>query len=162
MTKGALHPLRSQSYRQVWLSAIAVPLAVLVVGLGLRLIFHTWPQFDMSGVVGIVGYIALIGGRQSLALRRRRRALSWSTDRSEVRAPAHRGLLTDSNPDSNAYGQERSQARNRLAFAQEQVQRAGTLLRLKAEGWRFDPPLTTVIGTLGSPLTCDDASRLCG
>lgn len=85
MIKGALHPLRPRSYRQVWLSAAAVPLAVLVVGLGLRLIFHTWPQFDPSAAVGSAGYVALVGGRQSLALRRRRRGLSWSTEQGESR-----------------------------------------------------------------------------
>jgi hypothetical protein len=85
MIKSALHPLRPQSYRQVWLSATAVPLAVLIIGLGLRLIFRTWPQFDLSAAAGTVSYVALLGGRQSLALRRRRRALPWSTEQSEFR-----------------------------------------------------------------------------
>jgi hypothetical protein len=85
MIKGAVHTLRPQSYRQVWLSAAAVPLAVLIVGLGFRLIFRTWPQFDPSAAVGTAGYIALVGGRQSFALRRRRRALSSSTRQGEFR-----------------------------------------------------------------------------
>jgi hypothetical protein len=38
------------------------------------LIFHTWPQFDVPAAIGTFGYFALMGSRQSLALRRRRRA----------------------------------------------------------------------------------------
>jgi hypothetical protein len=80
--------LRARSYRQVWLSVAAVPLAVLIVGLGLRLIFHTWPQFDPSAAVGTVGFVALVGYRQSLALRRRRRSRSSLTERSDFRSLA--------------------------------------------------------------------------
>jgi hypothetical protein len=88
MLRSTLHPLRPQSYRQVWLSATAVPLAVLVIGLALRLIFHTWPQFDPAGAVVAASYIAFVGGRQSLALRRRRRGLSWSTEQDASRRVA--------------------------------------------------------------------------
>jgi hypothetical protein len=84
MIKDALHPLRPRSYRQVWLSATAVPLAVEIVGLGLRLIFHTWPQADPGSQAFPIGYAVLMGGWQSLALRKRRRALSWSTAQAEV------------------------------------------------------------------------------
>jgi hypothetical protein len=78
--RAALHPLRPQSYWQAWLSAGAVPLVVLIVGLGLRMIFHTWPQFDVPSAIGTASYVALVGSRQSLGLRRRRRALPSLTD----------------------------------------------------------------------------------
>jgi hypothetical protein len=67
----------------VWIAAGGLPLAVLVIGIGLRLIFHTWPTFDMSGSIITAAYIALVGARQSLSLRRRRRA------REQVDAQRH-------------------------------------------------------------------------
>jgi hypothetical protein len=55
---------------------------VLVVGLGLRLIFRSWPQFGGPGaIIGTVGYIAFEGSVQSQALRARRN--------SARRRPAH-------------------------------------------------------------------------
>jgi hypothetical protein len=75
----ALRPLRPQSYWQVWLAVGSLPLAALVVGMGLKLIFHRWPQFDVPSAIGTVGSCTLAGSRQSLALRRRRRA-----ERSEL------------------------------------------------------------------------------
>jgi hypothetical protein len=65
---------------QAWLSAAALPLVVLIVGVGLKLIFHTWPQFDLPSAIGTASYVALAGSRQSLALRGRRRALALLTD----------------------------------------------------------------------------------
>jgi hypothetical protein len=72
--RSAIRPLRPQSYWQVWLSATAVPSAVLVIGIGLKMAFHTWPQFDVPSAVGTASYVVLVGGRQSLALHQRRRA----------------------------------------------------------------------------------------
>jgi len=88
MIEDALRPYRPRSYRQVWLSATAVPLAVEIVGLGLRLIFHTWPQADPGSQAFPIGYVVLVSGRQSLALRRRRRAISRSTTQTEISAPS--------------------------------------------------------------------------
>ena len=59
-----------QTYWQVWVSAGGLPLAVLVMGICLQAVFHTWPKLDLTGAA----YIALVGTRQSLALRSRRRA----------------------------------------------------------------------------------------
>ena len=70
--RSALHPLRPRSCWQVWLSAAAVPLMALIIGVGLRLIFHNWPQFDIPSAVGTASSTTLVGIRQSLALRRRR------------------------------------------------------------------------------------------
>jgi len=62
-----------QTYWQVWLSATRLPLVALIVGLGLRLIFRTWPQFSDSGTVATIGYIAVRGVAGSRALRTRRK-----------------------------------------------------------------------------------------
>ncbi len=63
-----------QTYWQVWLSVAALPLAVLMIGLVLRLIFHTWPEFNGGESVTTIGYLALMGTRRSRALARRRQA----------------------------------------------------------------------------------------
>jgi hypothetical protein len=65
-----------QTYWQVWLAAIGLPLAVLVIGIGVRLVVHTWPEFDAIESVISPAYIALEGTRQSVALHRRRAALA--------------------------------------------------------------------------------------
>ena len=65
-----------QTYWQVWMAAGGFPLAVLVIGIGLRLVIHTWPEFDATESVIAAAYIALAGTRQSLALRRRRAGLA--------------------------------------------------------------------------------------
>jgi hypothetical protein len=56
---------------QAWISVTALPLAVLIIGIGLRLIFHTWPRFDAAGAAGTIGYIALRGTARSRTLCRR-------------------------------------------------------------------------------------------
>lgn len=61
-----------RTHWQVWLSVAALPLAVLIIGVGLRLIFHTWPEFAATGAVVTIGYVALRGTARSRALRRRR------------------------------------------------------------------------------------------
>jgi len=62
-----------QTYWQVWLSAAGLPLVVLIVGLGLRLIYRTWPQFDIFGAIGASGYILVRGAARTRALRTRRK-----------------------------------------------------------------------------------------
>jgi hypothetical protein len=84
--RSALRPLRPKSYWQVWLSVTVLPLTVLTVGLGLKMIFRTWPQFDAPAAIGTFSYIALVGARQSQALRRRRRALLSLTGADQRRA----------------------------------------------------------------------------
>jgi hypothetical protein len=64
-----------QTYWQVWLSAAGLPLVVLIVGVGLRLIFRTWPQFDVFGAITTIGYMAVRGGAGTRALRTRRKIL---------------------------------------------------------------------------------------
>ena len=58
-----------QTYWQVWLSAAGLPLVVLIVGAGQRMIFHTWPQFSVFGAIVGIGYIAVRGVAGSRALR---------------------------------------------------------------------------------------------
>jgi hypothetical protein len=58
----------------VWFAAGGLPLASLVIAVGLRLVFHTWPDFDAFGSAVTAGYVVLVGTRQSLALRNRCRA----------------------------------------------------------------------------------------
>jgi hypothetical protein len=48
---------------------------VLIVGVGFRLIFRTWPQFSVFGAIVTVGYVAVRGGAASRALRARRKIL---------------------------------------------------------------------------------------
>jgi len=84
--RSALRPLHPKSYWQVWLSVTALPLTVLIVGLGLKMIFRTWPQFDAPAAIGTVSYMVLVGARQSQALRRRRRARSSLTGADQRRA----------------------------------------------------------------------------
>ena len=50
-----------QTYWQVWMAAGGFPLAVLVIGIGLRLVIHTWPEFDATESVIAAAYIALAG-----------------------------------------------------------------------------------------------------
>jgi hypothetical protein len=71
--RSAVRPLQPETYWQAWLSVLTVPLVISVVGLGLRLAFHT--PFDEFPIVGSALYIALVGSRQTLDVRRRRRAL---------------------------------------------------------------------------------------
>ena len=73
--RGSLRGWQPQTYWQVWMAATGLPLAVLVIGIGVRLVFHTWPEFDTTGSIITAAYIALVGARLSLALRRRRRVL---------------------------------------------------------------------------------------
>jgi hypothetical protein len=70
----AVRQREPRAYWQVWLSVAALPLVVLIIGVGLRLIFHTWPKWDVFGSVCTIGYIALRGTVRSRALRRRRQA----------------------------------------------------------------------------------------
>ena len=63
-----------------------MPLIVLVVGLGLKLIFHTWPQLDVPSAIGTGCYVALVGSRQSLAVHRRRRALTSMSEAKDLTA----------------------------------------------------------------------------
>jgi hypothetical protein len=70
--RGNLRRWQPQAYWQVWMAACGLPLAALIIGIGLRLVFHTWPTFDVPGSVFTAAYIALVGTWQSLALRRRR------------------------------------------------------------------------------------------
>lgn len=74
-----------QTYWQVWLSAAGLPLVVLIVGVGLRLIFRTWPQFSVFGAIVTIGYIAVRGGAGSRALCTRRKIL-------QLAAVSDRGL----------------------------------------------------------------------
>jgi len=83
VTRGSLRRWQPQTYGQVWMAAGGLPLAVLVIGIGLRLVFHTWPKFDVPGSIITAAYIALAGTRQSLALRRRHLA------REQVDAQGH-------------------------------------------------------------------------
>jgi hypothetical protein len=71
---GSLRRWQPQTHWQAWMSAGGLPLAALVIGIGLGMVFHTWPTFDVPGSIIAAGYIALVGGRQSLALRARHRA----------------------------------------------------------------------------------------
>lgn len=68
-----------QAYWQVWLSAAGLPLVALIVGVGLRLIFRTWPQFSVFGAIVTIGYVAARGGAGSRALRTRREILQSAT-----------------------------------------------------------------------------------
>jgi len=73
-----------RTFLQAWLSAAALPLVVLIVGVGLRLIFHSWPQSDGPwGAIAMVVYIAMRGSAQSRALRARRDAARRGLAQSE-------------------------------------------------------------------------------
>jgi hypothetical protein len=73
--RGNLRRWQPQTYWQVWMAVGGLPLAVLVIGIGVRLVVHTWPDFDATESVIAAAYIALAGTRHSLALRRRRAVL---------------------------------------------------------------------------------------
>jgi hypothetical protein len=73
---GNLRRWQPQTYWQVWMAVGGLPLAVLVIGIGVRLVVHTWPEFDATESVIAAAYIALTGSRHSLALRRRRAGLA--------------------------------------------------------------------------------------
>lgn len=77
--RDAVRPARPQTYWQAWLSAAAVPLVLLIVGVGLKLVFHTWPQFDLPSAIVTASCVVVVGSRQSFAVRRRRRALPSPT-----------------------------------------------------------------------------------
>jgi len=62
----------------VWLSAAGLPLVVLIVGVGLRMIFRTWPQFSAFGAIVGIGYIAVRGVAGSRALGTRRKSALFS------------------------------------------------------------------------------------
>ena len=75
VVRGSLRRWQPQTYWQVWMSAGGLSLAGLVIEISLWPVFHTWPQLDVYGTA----CIALVGIRQSLALRGRRRAREPST-----------------------------------------------------------------------------------
>jgi hypothetical protein len=70
IVRARLRRWQPQTYWQVWMRPGGLPLAALVIGVCLQPVFHAWPQLDVTGVA----YVALVGTRQSLALRGRRRA----------------------------------------------------------------------------------------
>jgi hypothetical protein len=63
---------RPRTYLQAWLLAAALPVGALIAGLGLRLIFQTWPQIDPGGTSGAIFYVVWQGSANCRALRRRR------------------------------------------------------------------------------------------
>jgi len=65
---------RPRTYKQAWLSAAALPLASAIIGLSLKLVFHTWPTFDEGGAIGVTGYFLVTGSANTKALRNRRQA----------------------------------------------------------------------------------------
>lgn len=84
VVRGTIRRWQPRTYWQVWIAAGSLPLAALVIGVCLQPVFHTWPQLDATGAA----YIALVGTRQSLALRARRRA------REQVDAQRHMAEAT--------------------------------------------------------------------
>jgi len=77
VVRASLRRWQPQTHWQVWMKVGGIPLAVLVIGACLRLVFPSW-TFDVIGCITAAGFIAFVRGvalgtRQSLALRRRRR-----------------------------------------------------------------------------------------
>jgi hypothetical protein len=77
VVRGSLRRWQPQTHWQVWMKVGGIPLAVLVIGACLRLVFRSWPTFDVTGCIITAGFIALVRGvalgtGQSLALRKRR------------------------------------------------------------------------------------------
>ena len=77
VVRASLRRWQPQTHWQVWMKVGGFPLAVLVIGACLRLVFRSW-TFDVTGCIITAGFLALVrgvalGSRQSLALRRRRR-----------------------------------------------------------------------------------------
>lgn len=70
VVRARLRRWQPQTYWQVWVSTGGLPLAALVIEVLLRPVSHTWPQWDLTWAA----YVVLVGTRQSLTLRRRRRA----------------------------------------------------------------------------------------
>jgi hypothetical protein len=69
-----------RTHTQAWLSAATLPLGVGIIGLVLRLVFHTWPQFSGVGTAGAIGYVLVRGTARSRAVNRRRRAQATLAD----------------------------------------------------------------------------------
>ena len=74
-----------QTYWQVWLSAAGLPLVVLIVGVGLRLIFRTWPQFSVFGAIVTIGYMVVRGVQEAGRSARGARSFSWPLPRATRR-----------------------------------------------------------------------------
>jgi hypothetical protein len=77
VVRASLRRWQPQTHWQVWMKVGGIPLAVLVIGACLRLVFRSW-TFDVAGCIITAGFFALVRGvalgtRQGLALRRRRR-----------------------------------------------------------------------------------------
>jgi hypothetical protein len=78
VVRASLRRWQPQTHWQVWMKVGGIPLAVLVIGACLRLVFGSWPGFDVTGCIITAGFIAFVravalGTRQSFELRRRRR-----------------------------------------------------------------------------------------
>jgi magnesium-transporting ATPase (P-type) len=72
----------TQTFWQVWLSAAGLALVVLIVGVGLRLIFGTWPQFSVFGAIATIGYMVVRVVQEVGHSVRDVRPLSWPLPRT--------------------------------------------------------------------------------